>query len=604
MLPDAPEKGGISAFGCIPAKAEISESAWSESAQTFARDCLQECSQHHDVCGSGANILPTRVIEVGNIGDERFQLYETQENTTGQYTALSYCWGTDQPLKLTSTNIENMKSGLMQLSQLPQTLADAVHVTRSLGIQYLWVDALCIIQDCVEDWERQSEQMSTIYEKAHLVIAASSSSSATHGFLNHRKQQQTYHMRLPDRYGTNISVAARASLETGFHNSDIYKEADPLAKRAWAFQEQHMSTRCLIFSADELQWVCKTKMACECGMTATPPLCYPLLLAYCDDVNDPATQQQQGGDKKELTGSSSSEDRLLALQDVWRRAVSEYSSRSLTRAGDKLPAFSGLASRFGAGMGSRYVAGLWEDNIIQDLAWTRLSSLDDLLTRAPLPTEYRAPSFSWASIDDRVWYPFADYSQKGRWTSCCSISDTTAVVPGHNPFGRVSDAWVTIQGPVARGFMEPDDTFLKFYSDDRKISLHLGLDCAVTEFSYAAQGGDDKGRSVRRYRSPQPSGEIPGDDDTYLHVVEPGRANEGMHLELAQASVWVLHLGRWAKDKGESQSVDIAHDYYVVLGKSPRDPQKYEKIGVCNNFSEEPLAKHTVAFTTRTITIL
>lgn len=545
------------------------------------------------------------MIEVGNIGDERFRLYETQENTTGQYTALSYCWGTDQPLKLTSANIENMKSGLMRLSQLPQSLADAVHVTRSLGIQYLWVDALCIIQDCVEDWERQSEQMSTIYEKAHLVIAASSSSSATQGFLNHRKQQQTYHMRLPDRYGTNISVAARASLETGFHNSDIHKEADPLAKRAWAFQEQHMSTRCLIFSAEELQWVCKTKMACECGMTATPPLCYPLLLAYCDDDNDPATQQQQGGDKKKLTGSSSSEGRLLALQDVWRKAVSEYSSRSLTRAGDKLPAFSGLASRFGAGMGSRYVAGLWEDNIIQDLAWTRMSSLDDLLTPEPLPTEYRAPSFSWASIDDRVWYPFSNHNQKGRWTSCCSISDAAAVVPGHNPFGRVSDAWVTIQGPMVRGFTEPNYKDLNFCSDNREINLHLDLDCPVIEFSYVAQGDDDTGRSMRRSRSPQPSGESAGDDDTSLHVVESGQEHEEMRLNLAQTSVWLLHLGRWATEKAGGQASESGDDYYLVLGKSPRDPRRYERIGFCRYIlNDEPLASHTVGFTTRTITIL
>lgn len=178
------------------------------------------------------------------------------------------------------------------------------------------------------------------------------------------------------------------------------------------------------------------------------------------------------------------------------------------------------------------------------------------------------------------------------------------MVPGHNPFGRVSDAWVKTRGPMVRGFIEIGRDYHEFFSDDRKISEYVDLDCAVTDFSYAAQGDDDNGRSVRRNGSPRPSGEIPGDDDTYLHVVEPGRANEGMHPELAQASVWVLHLGRWAKDKGEGQPGDIAHDYYLVLGKSPRDPQKYERIGSCHNLSKDPLANHLVGFTTRTITIL
>lgn len=600
MLQDAPEEGK-STFRSIRMKAEISESPWSESAQTFARGCIQACVQHHDMCGSGASILPTRVIEVGNIGDERLQLYETQENTTGQYTALSYCWGTDQPLKLTSTNIEDMKSGLIRISQLPQTLSDAVHVTRSLGIPYLWVDALCIIQDNVEDWETQSEQMSTIYEKAHVVIGASSSSSATQGFLNHRRQQQAYRMRLPDRYGPKISVAARSYPQSGFHSSEICKEADPLAKRAWAFQEQHMSTRYLLFSVDELQWVCKTKIACECGMAITPTFEYhPLWLSYCGSDDD--TQQQQG-EEKDLTGGRSSR-KLLELQDAWRKAVSEYSNRRLTRAGDKLPAFSGLASRFGARMRSRYVAGLWRENIVQDLAWARMSWFDEESTLMPLPAEYRAPSFSWASIDDRVCYYFSIYPLMWSWISCCSVSDARAVVPGRNPFGRVSDAWITIRGPMARGFIEPDQESLRFCSDDREINLYLDLDCAVTEFSYAAQGDDDKRRSMRRYRSPQPSGECAEIDNTSHCIVEPGRANENTHFTLAQASVWLLHLGRWSKDKAASHAAEESHDYYLVLGKSPRDPQKYERIGSCSVSSGEPIASHTIGFTTSTITIL
>jgi hypothetical protein len=477
-----------------------------------------------------------------------------------------------------------MMSGGLRLSQLPQTLADAIHITRSLGVQYLWVDALCIIQDSVEDWEKESEQMSSIYERAYVVIAASSSSSAMQGFLNYQRQRHSHHFNIPDTYGTQASIAARGNPQTGLHSP--YKETDPLAQRAWAFQEQHMSTRYLIFSADELQWVCKTKFACECSITSTPagPAFYhPLLLAYCDDTKG---QGYEPSDQR-------------ALQDVWRKAVSEYSCRKLTRPDDKLPAFSGLASRFGAKMGYRYVAGLWEENIIQDLAWTRVSWLESTL--APLPIDYRAPSFSWASINDRVCYFFGVYHQAYHWTSCSSVSEARAVVPGHNPFGKVRDAWITIQGPIIRGFIERGHDHPRFCSDDREMNLYLDVDCALAEFSCATQGDDDE-RSVRRCRTPTPS----EDSNKSPHAVKAAQGNETMHSKLAPASVWLLHLGRWTKNRRESQAADVetSHDYYLVLGKSARDPQKYERIGSYNTLNDEPLEKHGERFTTKTITIL
>ncbi|KAI3401789.1 hypothetical protein diail_8167 [Diaporthe ilicicola] len=73
-----------------------------------------------------------RVIDVGDVGDERLRFFETQGSTVGQYIALSYCWGGDQSPKTTSVNIRGMKAGRLLLSALPQTLADAIRVTRSL----------------------------------------------------------------------------------------------------------------------------------------------------------------------------------------------------------------------------------------------------------------------------------------------------------------------------------------------------------------------------------------------------------------------------------------------------------------------------------------
>jgi hypothetical protein len=82
--------------------------------------------------------------------------------TEMQYIALSYCWGTAQHFTTTSANLARMKERI-HWDELPQTIKDAVTITRALGIQYLWVDALCIIQDSQEDWEAESKKMADVY---------------------------------------------------------------------------------------------------------------------------------------------------------------------------------------------------------------------------------------------------------------------------------------------------------------------------------------------------------------------------------------------------------------------------------------------------------
>ncbi|KAL1880111.1 hypothetical protein Daus18300_001474 [Diaporthe australafricana] len=564
------------AFRSMQVDHDISETAWSESAQNFMRDCIQKCTSDNKKCKLKETLLPTRVIEVGNVDGEQLRLFETQgSGAVGQYAALSYCWGNDQPLKTTSANIRDMTAGKLLFSQLPQTLADAVHVTRSLGIQYLWIDALCIIQDSIDDWEKESAEMSTIYENAYLVIAASSSASATQGFLSHQRQQSQLFTLCSDN-GLRTVLAVRSPVRSGFHSDMDSKRVDPLAERAWAFQEQHMSTRCLIFSKDELQWVCETGQTCEHirSMRSSLPMKpfdhHPFLAAHCDD-----TRQTMAS-----LGST--------FQDAWWRAVSEYSGRKLTLADDKLPAFAGFAKMFGARIRSRYIAGLWEANIVQDLLWRRLAPPGF----ASLPKDYRAPSFSWASINEKVYYE--PPNPRNTWISHSFVLDVGSVVPGRNPFGKVSDAWITIRGPMVRGSIEfgPDfgqEPNPKFRCDDQEIdsASTIWIDSAVGGFSYAGQDNtqeisvrrcdpDDEGR--RRYDSSKPA--------------HPSRAQEPTQSNPGRASVWLLHLGRYTTGLPEDEP--YSDDEYLVLGTSPRDTSKYERIGYCRGCRIQPLVEQTL----------
>lgn len=575
----------IPKFKSIHVKNDISESAWSDLARKFARDCFRACTQDHEMCRQGETILPTRVINVGNVSDERLRLLETTGSTVGQYAALSYCWGGDQPLKTTTTNINDMISGQLRLSELPQTLADAVHVTRSLGIKYLWIDALCIIQDSSEDWERESEYMLTVYAKAHLVIAASSSSSATQGFLSHQRQHQSHHLTLPDHYGYGKPVVLGAYVRPTSYRTD------PLDERAWALQEQHMATRRLIFSADELQWVCNTNIDCECGILPYRPSYQSLLLPYADDMRQAVAS---GGP---------------SLQIVWRKAVCDYTDRTLTHADDKLPAFSGLASWFGARVRSQYLAGLWKDSILQDLAWTVSES-----SYQALPSDYRAPSFSWASVNERVDYCFQQPNLEGYWeepesggwdwVSSCSVSDTGSVVPGRNSFGKVTDAWITISAPMMQGrlgcMLDDLEYRIRFVSDFG--AMDLNLDSAVAEFSYVDQHGE-QGKSVRRRQLPQNFEEIRKgcESDNPYHLLEFTETETSV---VSQASVWMLLLGRWTEGQTTDNKPSRCHYYYLLLGKSPRDLQKYERLGSHHHSTKKPVLEHESRFAIQTVTIL
>ncbi|KAK0738098.1 heterokaryon incompatibility, partial [Schizothecium vesticola] len=99
---------------------------------------------------------------------------------------LSYCWGSTEelshhpPLRATVATLQSFRDGI-QLNQLPKTIEQAVSICIHLGIQYSWVDALCIIQDDGLDWEKESRKMATVYSEARVTIIAASSTSCHSG---------------------------------------------------------------------------------------------------------------------------------------------------------------------------------------------------------------------------------------------------------------------------------------------------------------------------------------------------------------------------------------------------------------------------------------
>jgi hypothetical protein len=129
------------------------------SAQCFssARKWLADCSANHPDCETNSQPpLPTRVIDVSE-SDDVLKLHQSGPEDKGAYAALSYCWGSEQPEQTTTANLNRYLAGF-RCSDLAQSLQDAISITRQLGIQYLWVDSMCIVQDDKDDVTRRSSR--------------------------------------------------------------------------------------------------------------------------------------------------------------------------------------------------------------------------------------------------------------------------------------------------------------------------------------------------------------------------------------------------------------------------------------------------------------
>ncbi|KAB8075513.1 heterokaryon incompatibility protein-domain-containing protein [Aspergillus leporis] len=154
----------------------------SDAARMQTRAWLRECKEHK--CCSAlhqGSILPTRVNEVSPPGRQYARVLESK-NLRGIYATLSYCWGKEAFLTLTNSNYVKLAQGLDE-ETLPPTVRAVIATTRTLSIPYLWVDALCIIQDSEEDKVREIAQMEEIYASSALTIVATTAESASKGFL-------------------------------------------------------------------------------------------------------------------------------------------------------------------------------------------------------------------------------------------------------------------------------------------------------------------------------------------------------------------------------------------------------------------------------------
>jgi len=302
----------------------------------------------------------------------------------GKYACLSHRWIEGDTPTTTESNILE-RTASIEFMSLPLRYQEAISFARSIGISYLWVDSLCIMQDSGSpDWLKEAPRMAEYYGNAYLTISASMATENGQGCYS-KTSSGTQGLQFTWRDGTSYAVRFRIPLS--------HKES-PLHARGWIFQEYMLSRRVVHFLEDEVIWECGEATWCECGrvndMRGGSFLLGP--------ISDSLHQSNAYRLKRRFQSSVETGNCALRLANTWREIIHEYTKRKLTFQTDVFPALAGLVKKMQALRGSKYYAGLWEDDLVGDLLWeAEDEEWYPVGHTYPPPDKWRAPSWSWAS---------------------------------------------------------------------------------------------------------------------------------------------------------------------------------------------------------------
>jgi hypothetical protein len=356
-----------------------------------------------------------------------------------EYTALSHCWGGNITPLLTTTTLATFGKSL-PYDELPANFRDAITITRELGIRYLWIDSLCILQDSPQDWEEESKKMGDVYGNSTLTISAMASSKSTDGILRQgisspgTPRPATLEVLTEDGSFATITVEREVSNEESLATLE---HDSPLSSRGWTLQEAVLSPRYLFYGKDRIYWKCPSafKSAAAAHDLApgpnTPEYTFPgVSSVFHSEVLNPQPR--------------SNVPRGSAVLEDYYHLVESFSSRTLSFPSDKLPAFSGLAQRLNHVVGGDYLAGLWSSDIENGLLWKFETGYCRHLTRP-----YRAPSWSWAVTDGLVLFDYLeDRSSDPKPLDMRLLEYSVTPKDKKNPFGQVEDGYLIVRGFV------------------------------------------------------------------------------------------------------------------------------------------------------------
>jgi len=517
----------------------------------------------------GQAFLPTRVLDLGRDAKEErnsrglgtwfrsklpppppitapIRLVSPEARSSGQYLTLSHRWGQSQQFKLTSATIESFHKNI-PFNSLPKTFQDAVIVTRNLGYRYLWIDALCIVQDDLQEWRSEAPKMASIYHNSTCTIAAHTAKSDSEGFLEAAFENipSIKLTSLHESAGTSSSTSRFPHLYLGGSFKDQVNESF-LTKRGWVFQERILPRRILHFT--------RHRVFFEDGSGVQT--------IDADHNRTPLTHSPREDQKFMI-------EHIVATSTDWYKMVERYSICALTFDHDRLPAIAGIAAYVRAyDSADEYLFGIWSKSLQQGLLWL---VADDSPQEVFYEPGRAPPSWSWARWNGHIRFPL--------FTATCK------------PLFQLVD-----------GFISPEDGLLDSSPEETRPFLSMKADVMELENVKVTISG----RYAGQFSFGRPMGGL-----YYINSNRSGIADwmafDGERQDticfpnLSCVLVSLLEDTTWVYDEERGRSVAQTTQawYFLILGKTGEKSEGYRRVGIGAKYRHRPKAD----FVTRTIRI-
>ncbi|KAI0550006.1 HET-domain-containing protein [Xylaria curta] len=456
--------GNPRALPAIQTGYPLSSSTASEETFVRIKGWIDDCRATHVSCrgaGPGQKYMPKRILHLVN---EKVVLVEGAR--PHPYACLSHCWGPSQsPIKTLSATIKVFKREI-PWRNLSNTFQDAVDICRKLGIDYIWIDSLCIIQDSDEDWADQSSKMAEIYANAFLTIAATKSKDGAGGCYSDRN---ACHVDCGTVVEGSVFIRGQMPRFGGPAGSKT-SEGWPLLLRGWVYQEMSLSTRVLHFGSQEVVWQCRTHRRSESG----------------SNDSDHANSTFSDGHAPSGIKHNDAWDKGSPNDRPWYDVVNDYSGLALSFEKDKLPALAAISQGYAKDMGADglFLAGLWKSSLLHDMLWETYpqSSANGPMQK---PVNSNAPSWSWASVPCRVkWFMFKNYMFPHYLVDCIKLEAINVKPIGSPYLGRYKQCELIFRGPLIATTSEALEVSI-FMKDTGKESSGHRIDevMAVHQFT-------------------------------------------------------------------------------------------------------------------------
>ncbi|OAG03660.1 HET-domain-containing protein [Paraphaeosphaeria sporulosa] len=498
--------------------------------------------------------LPTRVIDVQAFEDGVKLVESSSVGGKGCFTALSHCWGKIKHFKTEHATYDQRKTKIC-IHELPKTFRDAVEITRKLGIRYLWIDSICIVQDSTEDWAYEASRMASVYMNAYVTLSATFAVDGNGGLFAARVPPPS---SVSLKYIDHLTGAQDGIWTIHNRNSNWSEHVrrSVLASRAWTLQEKELARRTLHFASDQVSFECHESIEFETQRpgvgTKARSVSFQYLYWTILGIRDNATATA-----------------ILIpylVNSRWCRIIEDYTTRKLTVESDKLPALEGLANYIAELTEDRYCFGLWRASLEIGLMWRSAPYADADERRGRV--RGRAPTWSWASMDGRIYFAeFGTEILEAHTTNAIDIIDVG------------TDGTLTVSG--------------------RLISLHRG--------KLGLQGPWDWNQMVKFYNRMETI-----DVKTNMARYEPVRSQDQQWFgfaalddnvdveDLQQQEVTALFMRQMTRKDIDTAklSADQFKDSYQVLFLRKTDAeQTYERIGMGQVFlcdGSEDMEKKTL----------